>query len=128
MIENTETFWVRLIKQFKEKGIIDNGLTPSFLVGAKSLLDESFVINETSIKSLLDEIVNSSTEDVVILQACSQVGKGFVIALRDRDSVKKMSIETCFYNSNGVESLYVTKDASKLGSKIEDISNKLNDF
>jgi hypothetical protein len=126
MSENTEPVWYKLIKQFKEEKIISDGLTPSFLVGAKNLLVETSVINESSIKSLLDDIVNSSTEDVAVIQACDEVDKGFVIALKDRKDVKKMSIETCFSSSNGIESLCVTKNAAKLGSNIEEISIEMN--
>src|SRR6185369_13433839 len=129
MKNNITPFWYRVIEDCKEKFNLTDGLTPSFLVGAKSRLDKSFVINQTSIRLLLDEIINSVTKDVAVLQACAEADQGFIIALKDREHAEKMSIEKRFYNNNHDISLCITKDASsKLGTDLENITNNLNNF
>jgi hypothetical protein len=129
MSENTEPFWYRLIVSEKDKGVIGDGLTTPYIIGAKSLVDESYAVNKESIRLLLDEIINSSTENVPFLMFCPKLEE-FVIALMEKNKAKEMSENRIsFYNSNTREkTFFISLNAENrgLGTEIEEISENLN--
>jgi hypothetical protein len=126
MIESTEPFWYKLIISEKEKGEITTGLTIPFIIGAKSVNDESYVPSENSISELLDEIIASSTEQVAFFQECPRI-RQYVIGLTERNSPEaEENSEIIFTNSNGDKTLYISGDAKNFGTDVEEISTNLN--
>jgi hypothetical protein len=130
MSENTQPFWYRLIVSEKDKGLIDNGLTIPYIIGAKSLADDSYNVNTESVRLLLDEIVGSSTEKTAFLMFCNDRLEEFVIALMEKNEAKEMSENRIsFYNSDtGEKTFFISLNAENrgLGTEIEEISANLN--
>ena len=126
MKETAEPFWYRLIVGHisSPNTRIENGLTIPYIIGAKRIIEGSNV-DENSVDSLLNEIVNSSTDEVAFIQKCPGIGK-IVVALRQREFAdKKFKTETSFINSSGQKSLYISKDASFLGKSLSEITDNL---
>jgi hypothetical protein len=121
-------FWYKIITSLKSKNEITNGLTIPYLIGANALSDKSYVINSESIKELLSEIINSSIDEVAVLQKCDDIGQ-YVIGLRDKKFAEmNFKTETSYSNSKQDKTLYISLNASNLGSSIEEISERLNEL
>lgn len=125
MITLENPYWYKLITNLKAKREISNGVTIPYILGARKLIDNTFLIQEDSIFKLFTEIRNSSTELKVLLQNCPDVHQ-YVIGLREKDFCENyMKSDLSFKNENGDRVLYVTLTAIKLGNTIEEISNTL---
>lgn len=125
MTISTNPFWYKLITSLKTKREITNGVTIPYLLGAKTLVDKSYEIDDDSIKELLNEIINSSVEQVAVLQKCDDINQ-YVIGLRDRQFAESyLKAEFCFSNTNSDKTLCVTNNASALGKTLDEISEKL---
>jgi hypothetical protein len=129
MSENTEPFWYRLITDELDRGVIFNGLTIPYIIGAKSLIDDSYEVNEESVSLLLNEFVNSSTEKVPFLMFCHNLEE-FVIALMEKTEAKEVSENRIsFYNSKTNEkTFFISSNAENrnLGKELKEISENLN--
>ena len=128
MTENIEPFWYRLITSEKSQGKITTGLTIPYLIGAKVVKDESDVPSEKSIMILLNDIKDSSTEQVAFFQECPRISQ-FVIGLTERNNPEaEENSEVIFTNSNGDQTLYISGDAIKFGTEVKEISRSLNNL
>jgi|WetSurMetagenome_2_1015567.scaffolds.fasta_scaffold132312_2 hypothetical protein len=114
-------YWYRLITSLKSQKEITNGLTIPYIIGANKLIDDSLVIDSSSIKQLLNELINSSMELVSVIQKCDN--KQYIIGLKDKKYCEKyFSHEIFFTNSNGEKTLYLTLNAQNIGTTINEIN------
>lgn len=128
MEETTYPFWYRLITFLKSQNEISTGLTIPYLIGAKTILDESYIVNDKSIEILLNEVINSSTDEIPFFQECMEI-REFVIGLVDKNYAESLlTKEVYLSNSNDDKKLYILGDACNFGSSVEEISQKLNQF
>ena len=125
---NAAPFWYRIITQHISDGPYQYGLTIPYIIGARNLVDNSYTLNDESVRILMEEIVNSVTEKVAVLRNCPDINQ-YVLELKNRDSVEtEIYFETSFNNFIGDKTLYITGDASKLGGSFEEISIRLSDL
>jgi len=120
-------FWYILIDRLKRQKVISNGATIPYIIGAYELVDKSFLIDGNSINYLLTDIVNSSTEQVAVIQLCPDIHQ-FVVGLDNKQFCEiYFKKEKSFTNSSNEKTLYITQNASNLGASIADIIKNLED-
>lgn len=128
MKDNVYPFWYKLISFLKSQNKIRLGLTIPYIIGAKTILGESNVITKKSIEILLNEIINSSTENIPFFQECRDI-RQYVIGVIDKNHTDTViKYESFLSNANGDKKLYVLGDASDFGSSVGEISQKLNEL
>lgn len=124
MSKNQEQIWYKLITSLQKEGVIQNGLTIPYILGAIKIVDNKFKITDTSVLNLFKQIVNSDLELKSVLQHCD-IGQ-YVIGLQSKSNCEtKFPKELAFTNEKGEKSLYVTSNANPLGDNIEKISENL---
>ncbi|QKZ12145.1 hypothetical protein [Spirosoma sp. KUDC1026] len=118
-------FWYKLIRNYKQKRLIDFGLTIPYILGANSLIDDSFQLDKDSIETLLANIINSELDQVAVIQLCPNIYQ-YVVGLDRKDfCMRYLSKETSFSKSDGEKTLYITQNASGLGKTIEIVTERL---
>lgn len=107
----TSSFWYKLIEFLKDKKEIEIGLTIPYIIGACAVYEQSFVIDNNSIKNLIKDILNSEEEKVAAIQYCDNI-QNYVVALWQLEHA-----ETTFQNkpqltnSRGQKRLFLDSDS-----------------
>jgi len=102
-------FWFQLIKQWREKGMGQYGVSFPFLIGAIAKQSGSN-INEEFIAGVFQEIINSSIQGYYCeVRWCGNIDEP-VASIEPCDTIKNKSIKAQFANKNGKVSLAFTSD------------------
>ena len=119
MAEKDLPLWFKQVHYQKENKIISNGLTIPYLIGCYRINNQ--LLNDSPIRSLLFEIIESNLEVCAILQLCPHIQQ-YVIGIDDRKFCDRyLKKEIRFQNLVGKSSLYITRNANQLGGNIDKI-------
>ena len=102
-------FWFQLIKQWREQGMGQYGVSLPFLVGA---ITRQFGgdITEDFIKGILQEIIESPAQGYYCeVRWCGNIDEP-VASIESINTIKNKSIQAQFTNNNGEPSLAFTSD------------------
>ncbi|WP_346859672.1 hypothetical protein [uncultured Draconibacterium sp.] len=111
--------WFKQITFQKESRIIANGLTIPYLIGSYAICGQP--LDDRPIKSLILEVIESELEVCAVLQKCPYI-RQYVIGVDDRKFCDKyIKGQIKFENSLGQSSLFITQNASELGSDLDNI-------
>ncbi|WP_226389439.1 hypothetical protein [Penaeicola halotolerans] len=85
-MNGNEYYWFKLINYWVNVRY-KNGLSIPFILGARTLIDNKYKINEKSVSELLYDIKNSEAEDIITIQHCADIGE-YVLGINDRKNPK----------------------------------------
>lgn len=118
-------FPLKLIQALKEKGIIKNGLTVPYLLGAFKYPNVNY-ITKKDLKSLLDNLINSDTSQKPVFYYCGEDINEFVITLESNENCQNNYItDIVFYNTNGQKGFYILENAKKFGATKDELVDNL---
>ncbi len=102
-------FWFTIIKQWREKGMGENGVTLPFLVGALTRQGNEFPI-EQSVESVLNAIIFHPVPDHYCeVRWCHQIDEP-VISVEKIETMSQKAIKEKYTDNSGHPSLAFTED------------------
>lgn len=107
-------FWVNV----KHK----NGLSIPFILGAKTLIDNRFRINENSVNDLMTEIRNFDNNSIITLQFCDNINE-YVLGIND-PLFPKVGLEILNEKTNKTR-IIATLNTYVLGNNFNELSKAL---
>lgn len=113
-----------LIEKLKEKGVITNGLTIPYLVGALNVRF-NFSSNKDTLILLIDNLINSTTDSKLVLLKCDFINE-FVISLETKKFCEEnFQNEISFTNDANIKTLFITDNAKVFGKNREELIENL---
>lgn len=101
-----------------------NGLSIPFILGARTIIDPNFKIDENSVRDLLTEIRNSDINYIINFQHCENIGE-YILGLNNPlNSMDGLEIKNEWTRKTKI---IATLNTSVLGKTFDEISKTLTD-
>ena len=108
-------YWVNVEKR--------NGLSIPFILGASTVIDSTYKIEESSVGDLLNEIKNSDGDEIIVLEHCSDIGE-YVLGLENpRNRKNGLVIKN---EKTGRPKIIATISTEVLGKTFDEIVSSLS--
>ncbi len=102
-------FWFNLIRQWKETGMGQHGVSFPFLVGAVSR-QSGEIVTKANIEALFQEIINKPVQGYYCeVRWCGNIDEP-VVSIEKNSSIKQKSIQAQYKNAENLPSLAFTTD------------------
>ncbi len=114
-----------LIEKLKEKGVITNGLTIPYLVGALNVRF-NFPSNKSTLIQLVDNLINSTIDNnKLVLMFCGDIDEYVISVESEKFCEENYSNEISFRNAANIKTLYITDNAKNFGKTKEELVENL---